>query len=58
MVNSTNPNDKLLVPDPYQAGKKIRVSKFLLQISIFELQNDVLSESIIYKLKEEIGKIT
>ena len=34
VVNSTISNDTLLVPDPEQPGKKIRVSKLIFQISI------------------------
>ena len=59
----TNPpisNDILLVPDLDRPGKKTRVSKLLLQISICELHNDLMSESNIHQLKkavdETIGK--
>ena len=51
VVNSPISSDTLLVPDHKQPGKKIRVSKFLLQISIHELHNDLIYEIIIYRLK-------
>ena len=51
VVNSPISNDTLLVPDPDWPGNKIRVSKLLLQISIYELHNDLIYESSIYKLK-------
>ena len=55
-------NDTLLVPDPEWPGEKIRVSKLLLQLSICDLHNDLISEGSIYQLKdaldETIGKTT
>ena len=48
----------MLVPDRKHPGKQIRVSKLILQISILELQNDLISEIIIYQLKEAIDEIT
>ena len=44
IVNSPISNDTLLVPDPEQPGNRVRVSKLLLQISIRELHNDLLSD--------------
>ena len=58
VVNSTISNDTLLVPDPEQPGKKIRVSKLIFQISICQIHNDLISESIIYQLKYEIYETT
>ena len=58
VVNSPIPNDTFLVPDPERPGKKIRVYKLLLQISIRELHNDLISESSIYQLKEAIDETT
>ena len=51
VMNSPNSNYILLVPDPEQPRKKIRVSKFILQISICELHNDLISEGSIYQIK-------
>ena len=50
VVNSPIYNDILLVPDTEQPGKKTSVSKMILQISIPDPQNDLISESIIYQL--------
>ena len=47
VVNLLISNDILLVPDHKQPGKKIKVSKFLLQISIRDMHNDLISESSI-----------
>ena len=52
--NSPISNDTLLVPDTEQPGKKIRVYKLILQISTHELHNYLISEIIIYQLKESI----
>ena len=57
-VNLPISNHTFLVPDHKQPGKKIRVSKLLLRVSICELHNYLISESSIYKLKEEIDDIT
>ena len=54
VVNLLISNDTLLVTDPEQPGKKIRVSQLILQISIRDLHNDLISESSIYQLKEAI----
>ena len=51
LVNSKFSKDTLLVSDHKQPGKKIRGSKLLLQRSIIDMHNDLISESIIYKLK-------
>ena len=51
VVNSPTYNDTLLVPDHKQPGNKIGISKLLLQISICELHNDLISENSIYQLK-------
>ena len=51
-------NDILLVSDHNQPGKKIKVSKLLLQISIRELHNYLIPKSSIYQLKEAIDKST
>ena len=53
-MNPPISNDKLLVPDPERPGNKIRVSKFLLQISIRELHNNLMSEISICPLKDAI----
>ena len=58
VANLTIYNDILLVPDHKQPGKKIRVSKLLLQISISEIHNGLIHEIIIYQLKEAIDKST
>ena len=50
VVNSPMYNAILLVPDTEQPGKKTSVSKLILQISIPDLHNDLISESIIYQL--------
>ena len=52
VVNEPISNNTLLVPDKKRPGKKIRVHKLLLQISICELHNDLIYESSIYQLKE------
>ena len=54
MVKSPIFNDTLLVPDPDKPGKKMRVSKLLLHISICELHNDLIYEISIYQLKDAI----
>ena len=54
VVNLPIYNENLLVPDHKQPVNKIRVSKFLLQISICEIHNHLISESSIYKIKEAI----
>ena len=54
VVNLPISNDTLLVSDHNQPGKKIRVSKLLLQISIRELHNYLIPKSRIYQLKEAI----
>ena len=54
VVNLPIYDDTLLVPDHKQPGKKIRVSKFLLQISICELHNDLISESNIYQINRQL----
>ena len=51
LVNSKISNDALLVHDPERPGKKIKVSKFLLQKSIYELHDYLIYEKIIYQLK-------
>ena len=51
-------NDIFLVPDIERLGKKIGVSKFILQISIRELHNCLISKGVIYQLKESIDKTT
>ena len=56
--NSPISNNKLLFPDHKQPGKKKRVYKFLLRISISELHNYLIYEIIIYQLKEEIDEST
>ena len=56
MVNSPIYYDTLLVPDTERPGKKIRVYKLLLKISMINLNKDLISESIIYQFKEEIGE--
>ena len=53
MVNSPIYNYTLFVPDPEQTWKKIRVSILILQMSIRDVHNDLISESCIYQLKEE-----
>ena len=58
VVNSPISNDTLLVPNHKQPGKEIRVSKFLFQISICELHNDLIYWSSIYQLKESIYEST
>ena len=58
MVNSPISNDTLLVPDQERPGKKIRVSKLILQISILEIHNDLIFEIRIYKLEEAIDETT
>ena len=57
-MNSPNSKEIFLISDHKQPGKKIRVSKLLLQISIFELHNDLISKSRIYQLKYPIDEIT
>ena len=57
-MNSLIFDDTLLVPNPEQPGNKIRVSKFLLLVSISELHNDLISERSIYQLKEKIDETT
>ena len=47
-----------MVSDPERPGKKIRVSQLILQISIRDLHNDLISESSIHQLKEAIDKKT
>ena len=47
VMNLLISKDTLLVPDYKRPEKKIRVSKLLLQITIRELQNDLISESSI-----------
>ena len=54
VVNSPISNDTLLVPNHKQPGKEIRVSKFLFQISINELHNNLISNISIYQIKEAI----
>ena len=49
VVNPQIPNDTLLVLDHKQRRKKIRVSKLLLQVSIFGLHNDLIYKSSIYQ---------
>ena len=44
-------NETLLVPDTERPGKKIRVYKLLLKISINEIHNYLIYEGSIYKLK-------
>ena len=51
VVNLPISNNVFLVPDNKQPGKKIRVYKFLLQISIHELHNYLISEIRMYQLK-------
>ena len=58
VFNSPIFNDTLLVTDTYIPGKKIRVSKLLLHVSICEIHNYLISNSIIYQLKEAIDKTT
>ena len=58
VVNSPISNDTLLVHNIERPGRKIWVSKFLLQISINELLNALFSESNIYELKEAIYDTT
>ena len=58
VVNSPISNDTLLVPNHKQPGKEIRVSKFLFQISINELHNNLISNISIYQIKEEIEEKT
>ena len=58
VVNSPIFNETLLVPDPELPGNKIRVSKLILQISILEIRNDLISESIVYQFKEAIYETT
>ena len=58
VVNSTISNDTLLVPDHKQPGNKIRVYKLILRRSIHDIHNDLIYESSIYQLKEEIDEIT
>ena len=43
VVNLPISKDVLIVPDHKQPGKKISVSKFLLQISIHDIHNDLIS---------------
>ena len=58
VVKLTISNDTLLFPDHKQPGKKVGVSKLLLQISIRELHNDLVSENSIYQSKEAIYEST
>ena len=58
LVNSPVSNYTLLVPDTELPGKKIRVSKLILQISICELHNNLIFEISIYQFKEEINETT
>ena len=58
VVNLPISNDMLLLPDTLRPGKKIRISKLLLLIPIFELHNDLISEGNIYQLKEAIDDKT
>ena len=58
VVKSSIINDTLLIPDPVQLGKKIRVSKFIFQISIHETHIYLIPESIFYQLKEATNKTT
>ena len=58
VVKSTISNDTLSVPNPEQPGKKITGSKLIIQISIRGIHNDLISESIIYQLKEAIYETT
>ena len=51
VVKSPISNDTLLVPDTEIPGNKIRVSKMILQISIRDLHNYLITESIVYQLK-------
>ena len=43
VVNLPISKDVLIVPDHKQPGKKISVSKFLLQISIHDIHNNLIS---------------
>ena len=56
VVNLPISNDTLLVSDHNQPGKKIRVSKLLLQILIRELHKYLISKISIYQLKEAIDE--
>ena len=56
VLNSPISNNIVLVPDHNQPGKKIRCSKLLLQISIREIHNDLISEIFIYQFKEAIDE--
>ena len=58
MLNSPISSDSLLVPGLERPGNKIMVSKFLLQISIRDIHNDLIRNSIIYQLKESIDETT
>ena len=58
MLKSPISNDTFLVSDPERPGNKISVSKLLLHISIYEIHNNLISESIIYQLKEAIDETT
>ena len=44
VIQSPIANDTLLVRDPNNPSRKIRVNKLLLQIPVRELHNDLLSE--------------
>ena len=57
-MNSPISDDTLLVHYHKHPGKKIRVIKFLLHISICEVYNHLITESIIHKLKESMYDIT
>ena len=56
VLNSPISDDTLLVPDHKKPGKKFGVSKLLLQVSICEIHNDLIYESIIYLLKKAIDE--
>ena len=58
VVNQPIYNDNFFVPDPEGPGKKIRVSKLILYISIYEIHNYLVSESSIYPFKKIIYKTT
>ena len=60
VVASPFANDTLKIPDPEDPNQKIRAGKLLLQVSMRELHNDLLSEDETVGLKEardENGKV-
>ena len=48
---------QFFVPDPERPGNKIRISKLILQISICDLHNHLISGNSVYQFKKAIDEM-